>query len=57
MVYFAEGRKAVVTTKWHLIEYIDGSVELYDRVNDPWALTNLALLNPITVRMLIAVEM
>lgn len=40
--YFSYDSKAVITSEWHLIVYGDGSVELYDRVKDPWALKNLA---------------
>ena len=28
--------------RWHYIEYTDGELELYDLVNDPWELQNLA---------------
>lgn len=30
------------TNRWHYVEYTDGFRELYDLVNDPWEMTNLA---------------
>ena len=49
--------KAVVTQEWHFIEYPDKTVELYDRVADPWVITNVAAEYPAVVEELRAVEM
>lgn len=36
------GNCAVRTERWRYIQYSDGTEELYDQVNDPWDITNLA---------------
>jgi hypothetical protein len=39
--YFDQGNFAVINKKWRLIQYKDGSQELYNRIKDPNEWTNL----------------
>lgn len=44
LVYTKQGpgvSKAVIDKQWHLIVYGDGTVELYHRIRDPWAVSNV----------------
>lgn len=50
--YSVRNSKAVMTKQYHLIVHDDGSTELYNRVNDPWALKNLSSSLPEVVERL-----
>lgn len=39
--YFEKGNTAVINKQWRLIQYADGSQELYNRVKDPNEWQNL----------------
>ena len=39
--YFDKGNFAVISKSWRLIQYSDGTQELYNRLNDPHEYQNL----------------
>ena len=47
-----QGNFSVVSESWRYIHYVDGAEELYDIVNDPHELTNLAAKRPEMIKSL-----